>query len=66
MPFAHWKNSKLVPLSELADRVEELGDWKNDEVVVYCHHGIRSAHAIAFLQAQDFGRLTNLTGGIDR
>ena len=58
--------AKLVPLDTLPARVEELADWKDAETVVYCHHGVRSAHAIGWLRSQGFTRLTNLSGGIDR
>jgi monothiol glutaredoxin len=34
--------------------------------VVYCHHGIRSAHAAEQLRAAGFTRVFNLAGGIDR
>jgi rhodanese-related sulfurtransferase len=64
--FCALPGSTLVPLSELAERADELAAWKSEEVVVYCHHGVRSAHAIAFLRGQGFTRLTNLSGGIDR
>lgn len=64
--FAALPDSRLIPLGELADRIAELEDWRDRDVVVYCHHGIRSAHAIAFLRTQGFNRLTNLSGGIDR
>lgn len=58
--------SRLIPLGELVERVAELEDWRDQDVVVYCHHGIRSAHAIAFLRTAGFTRLWNLSGGIDR
>ncbi len=58
--------SRLIPLADLPERLGELADWKDRELVVYCHHGIRSAHAIGFLQSAGFGQLTNLSGGIDR
>lgn len=64
--FCSIVGSRLMPLSELGERFGELGDWKDRDVVVYCHHGVRSAHAIAFLRGQGFRRLTNLVGGIDR
>jgi rhodanese-related sulfurtransferase len=37
------------------------------DLVVYCHHGTRSARAIQFLVQAGFdpARLWNLTGGID-
>ena len=59
-------NSVLIPLGELFSRVDEIEDWREEEVVVYCHHGIRSANAVAQLRALGFTRLHNLSGGIDR
>ena len=64
--FVALPNSTLIPLAELMARADEIEDWKDDEVVVYCHHGIRSAHAVAQLRALGFTRLHNLDGGIDR
>ena len=59
-------DSILIPLGELATRVEEIDDLKNEEIVVYCHHGIRSLNAIGQLRHLGFTRLRNLAGGIDR
>jgi rhodanese-related sulfurtransferase len=64
--FAALSGSKLIPLGELAERVDEIEAWKDAEVVVYCHHGVRSLHAIGFLRQAGFRRLVNLAGGIDR
>jgi rhodanese-related sulfurtransferase len=64
--FASLPNSTLIPLGELLARAEEIESWKNEEVVVYCHHGIRSANAVAQLRALGFTKLHNLSGGIDR
>jgi len=64
--FVALPNSTPIPLSELAMRAEDLDDWKNEDIVVYCHHGIRSMQAVAQLQAMGFTRLYNLAGGIDR
>ncbi len=58
--------AKLIPLNELPERVGELAAWREQEVVVYCHHGMRSAHAIGWLRHQGFSNLHNLAGGIDR
>jgi len=60
--------SRLLPLSQLESRWEELTEWcaGAGTTVVYCHHGVRSAHAIAFLEEQGVSGLVNLTGGIDR
>lgn len=64
--FCALPGSRLLPLSELAERAGELDDWRGVEVVVYCHHGVRSAHAIGYLRQLGFQRLVNLSGGIDR
>jgi adenylyltransferase/sulfurtransferase len=52
----------LIPLRELPARSQELDPSK--EVVVYCHTGVRSANAVAFLQSRGFMNVHNLTGGI--
>ncbi len=64
--FVALPGSTLIPLGELEDRSHEIDSWKAREIVVYCHHGVRSMHAIAFLNSQGFQRLLNLAGGIDR
>jgi len=54
---------QLIPLRELEERKSELdGDG---EVVVYCHHGIRSNAAVAMLKRAGFRNARNLVGGID-
>ncbi len=57
--------AKLVPLNELPERVGELAGWRDQEVVVYCHHGMRSARAIGWLRQQGFTNLHNLSSGVD-
>jgi len=64
--FVSLPNSTLIPLGELLSRADEIDDWRGDEVVVYCHHGIRSAQAVAQLRALGFTNVHNLSGGIDR
>ena len=58
-------NARLAPLGQIPAHIEQLEDWRDEPVVVYCHHGIRSLHAIHFLRAAGFSNLTNLSGGID-
>lgn len=64
--FVALPDSRLIPLGELLSRVDEIDDWRDDEIVVYCHHGIRSAQAVAQLRALGFSTVHNLSGGIDR
>lgn len=63
--FAALPNSKLIPLGQIPVRLMELEAWKDQDLVVYCHHGMRSLQAIHWLRGQGFTRLHNLTGGID-
>jgi rhodanese-related sulfurtransferase len=64
--FVALPGSLLIPLGELAERLDELEPWKSQTFVVYCHHGIRSARAVGFLRSQGFTGALNLAGGIDR
>lgn len=64
--FVSLPGSKLIPLGQLAQRIEEIAAWRAEPVVVYCHHGIRSLHAIGLLRNAGFAQLQNLAGGIDR
>ena len=54
----------LIPLGELPDRIEELEDWKNSEVIVHCRSGARSGRAKAFMESQGFTNVRNVLGGI--
>lgn len=58
-------DARLVPLGQIPARISELEEWKDQEIVVYCHHGVRSLHAISFLRHAGFENLLNLSGGID-
>jgi rhodanese-related sulfurtransferase len=64
--FVSLPNSTLIPLGEIASRLDELEDWRDEEIVVYCHHGVRSLNGIAQLKHFGFAKLQNLAGGIDR
>jgi adenylyltransferase/sulfurtransferase len=53
--------SELIPIQVLAQRWQELDPGA--EIVVYCHTGVRSAHATAFLRSHGL-EARNLVGGI--
>ena len=56
-------NSILIPMNELSMRQNELPDGK--EIIVYCHHGIRSQYCALYLADAGFEQTANLKGGID-
>jgi rhodanese-related sulfurtransferase len=44
--------------------MSELTD-KDEDIVLHCHHGMRSEQACSFLSQARFTRVSNMTGGID-
>lgn len=62
--LARIEGGRLLPLSEFASGSTELP--RDAEIVVYCHHGVRSLAAAQFLATQRVGTVSNLSGGIDR
>ena len=55
----------LIPLNTLPMRVKELDSLKNEEVIVHCKSGRRSANAKKYLEQQGFTKVRNLEGGIE-
>jgi sulfur-carrier protein adenylyltransferase/sulfurtransferase len=53
----------LIPVDELPQRLDEIAEHRDDEIVVYCRTGGRSARAVELLRAQGFKRAVNLRGG---
>ena len=60
----HIEGAINIPISELEQRHEELGD-NGKVIIVYCASGIRSARAKKLLKLKGFGHTHNL-GGISR
>jgi rhodanese-related sulfurtransferase len=63
-PLGHIEGAVLIPLGTLPDRVAELS--KDLPVVAVCRSGVRSAHAVRFLEQAGFKRTANLPGGMLR
>jgi len=61
--LARVEGARLLPLSRFAEWAGTLDP--EAEIVVMCHHGIRSAQVCAVLARQGFTKLHNLSGGID-
>jgi len=62
--LARIEGARLLPLSVFDEWAGKLDP--DEEIVVMCHHGVRSAQVCEFLARQGFGKLSNLAGGIDR
>jgi rhodanese-related sulfurtransferase len=56
--------SQNIPLGNLPQQLDDLEDYKDQEVIVHCKSGARSSAAKAFLIQQGFANVRNLEGGI--
>ncbi|MGA7830849.1 MAG: rhodanese-like domain-containing protein [Terracidiphilus sp.] len=54
---------RLIPMNEIPRRLAEID--REREIIVHCHHGVRSQRVAEFLQQQGFPRVVNLAGGIN-
>src|SRR5213080_2014075 len=61
--IARIDGAQLIPLGEIAERAGEL--QREQQIVVHCHSGTRSAQAVRLLQHSGFNNVYNLEGGID-
>jgi len=61
--ICHLDNAVLMPLGSLPNQLQHIDP--EQEIVLICHHGVRSRHAGLFLAQHGFQRLINLEGGID-
>ena len=52
-----------IPLNSLPDKLDDLDELKDQEVIVHCKSGSRSASAKAYLTQQGFTNVRNLVGG---
>lgn len=59
-------NGKLIPLGELESRLGEIEAWKDQEIIIHCRSGARSAEACRILMRHGFKNPINLQGGINR
>ncbi|MFN4082935.1 MAG: rhodanese-like domain-containing protein [Bacteroidia bacterium] len=56
--------AKLIPLGQLPNRLNEIESLKNEEIIVHCRSGARSANAKLFLEDEGFTNVRNLLGGM--
>lgn len=61
--IANVEGAELLPMSRASEWLGSLNP--EEEIVVMCHHGIRSANVCMFLSQNGFEKVYNLSGGID-
>jgi rhodanese-related sulfurtransferase len=60
----HLPGAKLIPLQQLAERLSEIEDYKDKDIVVYCRSGNRSTVAGEILIRKGFKKIYNIRSGI--
>ena len=61
---AHIEGSVLIPLREVPAHLHRLA--VEADVVCFCHHGVRSLDAAAWLRSKGVSAARSMAGGIDR
>jgi rhodanese-related sulfurtransferase len=56
--------AKLIPMGTVPANLQALDT--DDEIVVYCHHGVRSLDVTVWLRGQGVEGAKSLAGGIER
>lgn len=62
--FRRLPNAVNIPVHELATRYNELNH--EQEIIVLCEHGVRSAAAARLLENFGFTKISNMLGGMSR
>lgn len=58
------EGSESVPMGQIPGALSALDRSRDRDIVVICHHGIRSFQVARFLERQGFSRVINLEGGV--
>jgi rhodanese-related sulfurtransferase len=61
---AKMHGAKLMPMGEVPSRAHQELD-PDDNIIVVCHHGVRSMNVTVWLRQQGFERAQSMRGGID-
>lgn len=60
----HIENSINIPLQDLLYNIDELQDYNDKDIIIYCRSGHRSITACNLLSIEGFNKLYNLEDGI--
>ena len=63
--FCRIEGAEHLPLNLFPQKAASLAASSPQGVVIYCHHGMRSLHATAFLRAHGLENAFSMAGGID-
>lgn len=65
----HLPEAKLIPMQQIPTSLDdlrtELDKAADQPLIVYCHHGMRSAQTATWLRENGFPQAQSMAGGID-
>lgn len=60
--IGHISKAIHIPLHFIPQNLKKIP--KEETLIVYCHHGMRSLRAVEYLKAKGFDKAVNMAGGI--
>ena len=64
--FNHLPGAQHIPLNLLPQEAPAKLMRKDGDILVYCHHGMRSMNAVQHLRSLGYTKARSITGGIDQ
>ena len=65
--IARIEGSELIPMNTVPQALQSLEEKADSAtLVVFCHHGVRSANVVNWLRGQGVSDCQSMAGGIDR
>ena len=62
--YCHIEGSVLIPMRELPGEMDQFDP--DQEIVMICHHGIRSRQMGYYMEQAGFQNIINLDGGVEQ
>jgi rhodanese-related sulfurtransferase len=64
---AHIEGAQLIPMRTIPANLQSIEGLSDDaDVIVFCHHGVRSLQVVNWLREQGVANTASMAGGIDR
>jgi rhodanese-related sulfurtransferase len=65
--IASLPGAELIPLNTIPAALQQLENKANEgALIVFCHHGVRSANVVNYLRGQGIEACQSMSGGIER
>lgn len=65
--LARLENARLIPMQAIPAELQRLESLADDaDLLVFCHHGVRSLQVVNWLREHGIENCYSVTGGLDR